>query len=103
MRAVGRATALGLSPLAHGVVKAIRLDTLRALPGVALDLDQLDLRVLEHHLGDRERAFDAAPGRVAEAPSATPARISQTEQDDLAAAIAELEAEEQREQARMKR
>ncbi|MBK7063355.1 MAG: xanthine dehydrogenase molybdopterin binding subunit [Rubrivivax sp.] len=26
--------ALGLSPLAHGVVKAIRLDTLRALPGV---------------------------------------------------------------------
>ena len=45
----------------------------------------------------------AAPGRVAEAPSATPARISQAEQDDLAAAIAELEAEEQREQARMKR
>ena len=43
-----------------------------------------------------------APGRVAEAP-ATPARISQQEQDDLAAAIAELEAEEQREQARMKR
>ena len=42
-----------------------------------------------------------APGRVAEAP-ATPARI-QAEQDDLAAAIAELEAEEQREQARMKR
>lgn len=42
-----------------------------------------------------------APGRVAEAPS-TPARI-QAEQDDLAAAIAELEAEEQREQARMKR
>ena len=43
-----------------------------------------------------------APSRVAEAPS-TPARISQQEQDDLAAAIAELEAEEQREQARMKR
>lgn len=43
-----------------------------------------------------------APGRVAEQP-ATPARISQQEQDDLAAAIAELEAEEQREQARMKR
>jgi phage shock protein A len=42
-----------------------------------------------------------APGRVAEAPQ-TPARI-QAEQDDLAAAIAELEAEEQREQARMKR
>lgn len=44
----------------------------------------------------------SVPGRVAEAP-ATPARISQQEQDDLAAAIAELEAEEQREQARMKR
>src|SRR5689334_4260319 len=42
-----------------------------------------------------------APGRVAEAPQ-TPAPI-QAEQDDLAAAIAELEAEEQREQARMKR
>ncbi|MEZ4296488.1 MAG: PspA/IM30 family protein [Polyangiaceae bacterium] len=42
-----------------------------------------------------------APGRVAEEVS-TPARI-QAEQDDLAAAIAELEAEEQREQARMKR
>ncbi|MBK8252986.1 MAG: PspA/IM30 family protein [Polyangiaceae bacterium] len=42
-----------------------------------------------------------APGRVAEAP-ATPARI-QAEQDELANAIAELEAEEQREQARMKR
>jgi phage shock protein A len=46
----------------------------------------------------------AAPGRVVEAPpAAAPARISQAEQDDLAAAIAELEAEEQREQARMKR
>jgi phage shock protein A len=38
-------------------------------------------------------------GQAAEAPPA----ISQAEQDELAAALAELEAEEQREQARMKR
>lgn len=40
--------------------------------------------------------------RVAGAPGAAPS-LSQAEQDELAAALAELEAEEQREQARMKR
>ena len=39
-----------------------------------------------------------------DAPAAGPApEISKEEQDELAAALAELEAEEQREQARMKR
>lgn len=43
--------------------------------------------------------------RVANAPSSTPAPpvVSQAEQDELAAALAELEAQEQQEQARMKR
>ncbi len=44
---------------------------------------------------------DAAPPQATAA--AAPASPSQAEQDELAAALAELEAEEQREQARMKR
>lgn len=45
----------------------------------------------------------AAPPQVRVAGTAAPAATPQNEQDELAAAIAELEAEEQREQARMKR
>ncbi len=45
------------------------------------------------------RAHRGAPGRGREAPHA----VSQAEQDELAAALAELEAQEQQEQARMKR
>jgi phage shock protein A len=44
-----------------------------------------------------------APVQVRVAGTTTPAAMPQAEQDELAAAIAELEAEEQREQARMKR
>lgn len=45
---------------------------------------------------------DAPAAPVGQAPAATP-EISKEDQDELAAALAELEAEEQREQARMKR
>jgi phage shock protein A len=45
----------------------------------------------------------APPPQVRVAGTAAPASMPQAEQDELAAAIAELEAEEQREQARMKR
>jgi phage shock protein A len=44
-----------------------------------------------------------APAQVRVAGPSAPAAMPQAEQDELAAAIAELEAEEQREQARMKR
>jgi phage shock protein A len=44
-----------------------------------------------------------APAQVRVAEASGPAAAPQAEQDELAAAIAELEAEEQREQARMKR
>ena len=43
------------------------------------------------------------PAQVRVAQTTPPAAPSQTDQDELAAALAELEAEEQREQARMKR
>lgn len=49
-----------------------------------------------------KEAAAAPPVRVAGQPEA-PKEISKSEQDELAAALAELEAEEQREQARMKR
>ncbi|MCC6552850.1 MAG: PspA/IM30 family protein [Polyangiaceae bacterium] len=45
----------------------------------------------------------APPVQVRVAGTSAPAAMPQAEQDELAAAIAELEAEEQREQARMKR
>lgn len=65
-----------------------------------------DLAALKRKMGvlPPEPPKETAPPavRVAEAP-ATAQKITQAEQDDLAAAIAELEAEEQREQARMKR
>jgi phage shock protein A len=46
---------------------------------------------------------EAQPVQVRVAGTTTPTAMPQAEQDELAAAIAELEAEEQREQARMKR
>lgn len=46
----------------------------------------------------------APPARIEAPPTAAPSQqISQAEQDELAAALAELEAQEQQEQARMKR
>jgi len=63
-----------------------------------------DLAALKRKMGmlPPEPPKETAPPavRVAEAPAE---KISQAEQDELTAAIAELEAEEQREQARMKR
>jgi phage shock protein A len=63
-----------------------------------------DLAALKRKMGvlPPEPPKETAPPavRVAEAPAE---KISQSEQDELTAAIAELEAEEQREQARMKR
>jgi phage shock protein A len=50
----------------------------------------------------KQMRVDASSAPTAQAPSATP-EISKEDQDELAAALAELEAEEQREQARMKR
>jgi len=65
-----------------------------------------DLAALKRKMGvlPPEPPKETAPPavRVAESPSQA-AKISQAEQDELTAAIAELEAEEQREQARMKR
>jgi phage shock protein A len=68
-----------------------------------------DLMALKRKMGmappepPKEVAATPAPQmRVAQAPGG-PAPVPQAEQDELAAALAELEAEEQREQARMKR
>jgi phage shock protein A len=65
-----------------------------------------DLAALKRKMGmlPPEPPQETAPPavRVAEAPAISQ-KISQSEQDELTAAIAELEAEEQREQARMKR
>jgi phage shock protein A len=69
-----------------------------------------DLMALKRKMGmappepPKEVAATPAPPqmRVAQVPGG-PAPVPQAEQDELAAALAELEAEEQREQARMKR
>jgi phage shock protein A len=66
-----------------------------------------DLLALKRKMGvappEPPPAEAAAPVQVRVAGTSTPAAMPQAEQDELAAAIAELEAEEQREQARMKR
>jgi len=68
-----------------------------------------DLTALKRKMGlvpEEEPKAAPPPMRVADAPTApaAPAEpMSKAEQDELAAALAELEAEEQREQARMKR
>ena len=65
-----------------------------------------DLLALKRKMGVAPPAppKEAAPGMRVAAPSEAPgAPVPTAEQDELAAALAELEAEEQREQARMKR
>ena len=66
-----------------------------------------DLLALKRKMGvipaEPGPAQETAPPQVRVAGTTTPAAMPQAEQDELAAAIAELEAEEQREQARMKR
>jgi phage shock protein A len=65
-----------------------------------------DLMALKRKMGvaPPEPPKEVAPAQVRVAgPVAVPAPPTQAEQDELAAALAELEAEEQREQARMKR
>ncbi len=65
-----------------------------------------DLLALKRKMGVAPPAppKEAAPGMRVAAPSEAPgAPVPKAEQDELAAALAELEAEEQREQARMKR
>lgn len=66
-----------------------------------------DLLALKRKMGvvapEPAPAEAAPPVQVRVAGTSAPAGMPQAEQDELAAAIAELEAEEQREQARMKR
>jgi phage shock protein A len=67
-----------------------------------------DLMALKRKMGmaPPEAPKETAPPaqvRVAGVPTAPPNQESQAEQDELAAALAELEAQEREEQARMKR
>jgi phage shock protein A len=87
-----------------GDVLAHKFGQLEATAGAAEDLMALKRKMgVAPPEPPKEVTTTPAPQmRVAQVPGG-PAPVQQAEQDELAAALAELEAEEQREQARMKR
>ncbi len=102
----GEADAAGeLAEEYSGDTLAHKFNTLEQTKGADEDLEQLKVRMglAAPAAPPQEKKAAATPVRVEGEPEEQQQQLSQTEQDELAAALAELEAQEQASQARMKR